>query len=785
MHRRLLAFFVFALFVGFFIMPQLSLAAPQITIDSNAGFQNKVKYEKGLPIQFTLTNEGSAFSGDLVLSFSETYNLGAGVALPLELAKGESKTLQIATSGLSDMYYSGAPSDQSIYLFEGGWEKGKSIAFKGKKNIQPSYYTPMSVFVGTLTTNADRLSALKQLVIPSSEGIEVIHLNQLKDFTLPPEVQAWDSIDYLVLDEFAYSDLSAPTQQAILQWVQQGGHVITGSTSNLQAELGNLSEYLPLELGEAQQVKVPGLEKAVPVYEATVKKGATVKLQKEDQVFAATQSIGSGSLTQMSFSLGDETVSSQKGYSQMMSSFFTANTNNYNAMSGQSILEAMTYEVGSVNELFESFEVSKPFILAIIFLYILLVVPVLYMILKKKDKREYAWFIIPAVALLTSLALFAFGAKDRLGNPQIQQTGFFEVDADSGLKGYYVNSLLSNRGGNYQFTAPTSTTMTSRIANDFSSTEPYLSAILEKGASNNQLTLRDMRYWSVQSIMGQSYIEDSGNFGIDLAVADEKITGSIQNNFPFAVEDVSIWTGSRLMDIGKLNPGETIDVNETIQSAILTPAASAGQAYSYQPVANLKELEKARRQTLLATSYDQLSQSGKTPYVIAYTKDAIVPITLENQRASVNSVHLIAQSFKPKLTLSGEITLNVDAFAMEVAGTTSTSYYENVSNDPYLYYFEPGEFDLTYTLPGEIAMKKATWSDLSVTKTGQNVQVSILNVTNETYEEITEANQKFAEKAKNYIGPEGSIKLRLKINENSANPEVVVPKVKLKGVIAP
>lgn len=785
MHRRLLAFFVFALFVGFFTMPQLSLAAPQITIDSNAGFQNKVKYEKGLPIQFTLTNEGSAFSGDLVLSFSETYNLGAGVALPLELAKGESKTLRIATSGLSDMYYSGAPSDQSIYLFEGGWEKGKSIAFKGKKNIQPSYYTPMSVFVGTLTTNPDRLSALKQLVIPSSEGIEVIHLNQLKDFTLPPEVQAWDSIDYLVLDEFAYSDLPGPTQQAILQWVQQGGHVITGSTSNLQAELGNLSEYLPLALGEAQQVKVPGLEKAVPVYEATVKRGATVKLQKEDQVFAATQSIGSGSLTQMSFSLGDEIVSSQKGYSQMMSSFFAANTNNYNAMSGQSILEAMTYEVGSVNELFESFEVSKPFILAIIFLYILLVVPVLYMILKKKDKREYAWFIIPAVALLTSLALFAFGAKDRLGNPQIQQTGFFEVDVDSGLKGYYVNSLLSNRGGNYQFTAPTSTTMTSRIANDFSSTQPYLSAILEKGAANNQMTLRDMRYWSVQSIMGQSYIEDSGNFSIDLAVADEKITGTIQNNFPFTVEDVSIWTGSRLMDIGNLNPGETIDVNETIQSTILTPAASAGQAYSYQPVANLKELEKARRQTLLATSYDQLSQSGKTPYVIAYTKDAIVPITLENQRASVNSVHLIAQSFKPKLTLSGEITLNVDAFAMEVAGATSNSYYENVSNDPYLYYFEPGEFDLTYTLPGEISMKKATWSDLSITKTGQNVQVSILNVTNETYEEIKEANQKFAEKAKNYISPEGSIKLRLKINENSANPEVVVPKVKLKGVIAP
>ncbi|ANU27821.1 hypothetical protein [Planococcus versutus] len=785
MHKRLLAFLAFVFFISLFILPQPSLAAPQITIDSSAGFQNKAKYESGLPLQFTVTNEGSAFSGDLVLSFSETYNLGTGMALPIELAEGESKTLQIATSGLSDMYYSGGPNDQSIYLFEGGWEKGESIKFKGKKTIQPSYYTSMSLFVATLTDNADRLSPLKQITVPSSEGIEVLHLNQLKEFTLPTEAQSWEMIDYLVIDEFAYSDLPAPTQKAVLQWIQQGGHVVTGSTSNLQAELGNLSEYLPLELADVNDAKVPGLETAVPVFQTKIKEGASIKLQKDGQIFAATQKIGSGSLTQMSFSLGDETVSSQKGYSQMMSSFFPVTSTNYNTMGGQSILDSMTYEVGNVNELFESFKVSTPFILAIVFLYILIVVPVLYIVLKKKDKREYAWFIIPTIALLTSIGLFAFGAKDRIGNPQIQQTGFFEVDADSGLKGYYVNSLLSNRGGNYQFSAPTSTTMTTQLASEFSSTQPYLAAILEKGATTNQMTLRDMRYWSVQSIMGQSYIKDSGDFAIDLSVAEGKITGTIQNNFPFSVEDVSIWTGTRLMDVGELNPGETLEVNETAQSAILSPAASVSQSYGYQPVANLKELKKARRQTLLSTSFEQLSQNGKSPYVIAYTKDAIVPITLENQRASVESVHLIAQSFKPQLILNGDITLNVDAFAMALTSVNNGVYFENVSNDPYLYYFDPGEFDLTYTLPEEIDLEKSTWTELALTKTGQNVTVSIFNVKSGSYEEITETNQKFAEKAKQYIGPEGAIKLKLKVTENMSNPEVVVPKVKLKGVIAP
>ena len=426
MQKRLLAFFAFALLISLFLIPQVSLAAPQITVDSSAGFQNKVKYEKGLPLQFTVTNQGSAFSGDLVLSYSETYNLGAGLAMPIELAEGETKTLQISASGLSDMYYTGGPGDQSIFLFEGGWEEGNSIAFKGKKNIQPNYHSPGALFIASLTDNQDRLMPLKQLAVPASEGIEVIHLNQLKNFTLPTEAQAWDMIDYLVIDEFAYSDLPESTQQAILQWVQQGGNVVTGSTGNVAAELGNLSEYLPLDLTGAIEVSVPGLETPVPAYQATAKEGAAVKLQNNGQILAATRPIGSGSLTQMSFSLGDETVSGQKGYSQAMSNFFPATFNYNNSMGGQSILDYMSYEVGDVNELFESFQVSKPFILAVIFIYILLIVPVLYIVLKKKDRREYAWFIIPAVALLTSIGLFAFGAKDRIGNHKFSKPVFLK-----------------------------------------------------------------------------------------------------------------------------------------------------------------------------------------------------------------------------------------------------------------------------------------------------------------------------------------------------------------------
>lgn len=786
MQKRLLAILASAVLIGLFLLPHTSFAAPNITVDASAGLQNKVKYEEGLPLQFTLTNNGTAFSGDLVFSYSESYSVGTGIAVPIELAGGETKTVQVASSGLSDMSYMAGTSAQNIFLFEGGWEEGESIKFNGSKTLKPAYFPPGSLFIASLTSNSDRLQQLKEVSAGNSEGTQVFHLNQMNQFTLPTEAMAWEIVDYLVIDEFAYSDLPPAVQQAVVQWVQQGGHIVVGSTGNLDAELGSLSEFLPLNLGGSIQVSAPGMEKQVPAFEATAKDGAEILLEDNGQVLAASQKIGSGTLTQTSFSLGDEVVSSQKGYPKLISSFLQNNSNTNPNMQGEPLTDRLAYQVGDVNELFESFAVSKTLIMGIIILYIILIIPVLYVILKKKDKREYAWFIIPAAAILTSIGLFALGAKDRIGNAQIQQTGFFEVDANNGLSGYYVNSLLSNSGGDYQFTAPASTTMSYRLKSQMTEEEPHQAAILERQAAGSTMTLRDMRYWSVASIMGESYIENTGNFDVRLNVANRTIAGTLTNNFPFTVEDVSIWTGTRLLLLGDMNPGQELQIEETISSDILAPASSIGQSFGYQPIADAKALAQARRQSLVTISYEELEKSGTSPYIIGYTKDAIVPISLEEQRASVSSLHLIAQSFKPETALSGNITLDPETFNMEVKSVNQQAYFENVSNDPFYYYFDDGDYEITYQVIDAIDVKQAQWEELGVSMSTPGPKISIFNEKTNGYEEISGTRQTFDKQVEQYISPEGTIKFSLEMRASaSGTPEATLPKLKLKGVVAP
>src|SRR5690606_38733844 len=340
------------------------------------------------------------------------------------------------------------------------------------KSLQPNYFSPEIVFIGVLTENTDRLQGLTELTPAGGASAQVIFFDQQGETPLPSDALALDSLDYLIIDEFPYSDLAPATQEAVRTWLEQGGKIIVGAHSGLEAAAGDLAELLPLDLSAAEDRVVPGFENPFPVYQAELKEGAEPLLAEQERVLAARNPVGAGAVIQAAFSLGDEPVVSQSGYEEFLTTLLNTGRASSSIQQTPTLKEQMSYAMGMTNELFESFKVSRTAMFFIILLYIILAVPVLYIVLSKKDKREYAWLAIPPFAVLASIGIFAAGAKDRIGNPQIQQTGFFEVDGDGGLNGYYMNALLSNRSGDYQFTAPPTTTMSAVAGDQFSGSNP-------------------------------------------------------------------------------------------------------------------------------------------------------------------------------------------------------------------------------------------------------------------------------------------------------------------------
>ncbi|MBK3495375.1 hypothetical protein JFL43_11050 [Viridibacillus sp. YIM B01967] len=791
--RLLLLVSCFLLIYSFLLgIPMEASAAPKLDVKTSAGFANKGKYGKGLPLSITVKNTGTAFSGDIVIDGIQDYNTGSGISIPLEIGENETKTIEVALEQYSDVRGWSGSNQQMIHFYEGGWKKGKSIDYTGKANVNPQLYEEETTIVLTLTSNADRLLGFTKLGknnTPNISRMEVIDVAQLVNFTLPSKATSWSMGDVLVIDEYKLADLTEDQQQAIIEWVKNGGKAIIGASANVVAEVGLMKEYLPLTLGDEQTISKETLgaltkggkfKEDITAYKADLNKNGQVILEANHTPLVAKLAVGEGEIIQTAFSLGNAPLAKEDDYTKLLEQLIPMKATN---LSTQGTMNQMNGELIQHNEIFPSFQVSAIFLLVIVILYIFLLGPLLYFLLKNKDKREHAWWIIPVLSIVTSLLIFWYGAKDRLLNPQIQQTAVYKVNEDNSLSGVYASALLSNRSGDFEFTAPKNTSMTmSTYSGYMNLNDVHQKSMFEQFADHQSLTIRNSRYWGVNSMFGQTRINDIGRLDIQLNVEDGAVKGTVKNNFPFALKDVSIWSGVKWLELGDIKPNETLNVTQTINGSILLSPMQIGMTWM-EKAKNKKELLKNRQQSARNLAY-QLLDGNDQPAIVAWVDEVLLPIELKTQKAERTSLSLIVQNFNPKTNLSGEFVLPANAMAKDI-NSKMGGYIEQNAEDINSWYLDDGEYDVSWTIPDSILDKKVKWVELQLANTDkQTVTLHLFNVKKDKFEEITDARLIVDKDVSQYISKDGQVIYKLmKDAGNKGEMRTVLPELQLKGEV--
>ena len=785
---------LFSFLISFLHIDSAS-AAPKLDVSAEAGISNKVKYFTPLPLKLTITNNGSAFSGDLVIDAAESYSVGSGLVYPLDIAEGETKTIQLYLNGLSDDYmYSGSQQQNLFYFYEGGIEKGKPVKFTGTKAVRPQFHDQEATFIYTLTENSDRLSALLRLRQFSTYNVEVFHVNQLKNFELPSDVKGLEMADVIAVDEISIADLSEKQQQAIYKWVENGGSLLIGASDQVEASAGIFKDHLPLTLSnERVNVSKESLAtlsnkgifpEGIEVYRVQEKEGSTRLLADGDTVLAASMSLGSGRIIQTSFSLGDQPLAGMDGYAKLISQMFNLqkpNQNNSFGMYYGGMDNYLPSEVGGVNELFPSFEVSTTLLILTIIVYILLVGPILYFILKRMDKREHAWWVIPVLSIALSLGMFIFGAKDRLLQSQIQQSAFYKVEGDN-LTGHYVESILTNRGGDFTFTTDANTTAVASRNSYFSgsSAEGILheKSYVKEHANGSALHFKNLNYWSVQSIVGQTKIENAGNMDIKLTLKDGRVEGTITNHFPFKLNDVAIWSGTKEIELGDIEANGTLEVSKEVKNSVLLSPSFSN--YNYTQPQSKNDLMPVRLEKLKFGA-GALVEGDRLPTIIAWTEGALVGIELDGN-AKVSPVAYIAQTFEPAIELAGNFTLDKESLEKNLQPTNGSGYMELMNDATNEWYLDRGDYEFVVWAPDEL-LGSTTWKEVSISnKASGRTSLAIWNWKTSSYEDIQEASASFTANLDQYISSEGQLKILVRYTDDSMGSPVKMPDVKLSGV---
>ncbi|RIW37378.1 hypothetical protein D3H55_04920 [Bacillus salacetis] len=789
------------------LMPWLAeetSAQGTLDIDVEAGINGKVKNGEPFPVTFTIKNNGEDISGDLVISSAPHYHAYENVVIPVEIAAGAEQKIQASLPGSSDYMGSGpmnVKKEDQIRFYEGGWEKGEKLKITGDTKITHGFIQETKLVLGVLSDNPDQMNVLK---LTSFQG-ETPEVLPLTPETLPADSLGFQMFDALIIHDYSMDQLPGEKQKALKQWVELGGHLIIGSTPDLQQKMGELSSLIPMKVNGEEELKdlsfLDGYsEKPLAMKQLTLMTGekanGTDELIAEGGLpLALEKGFGLGKVTQLSYSLAEEPLASWEGNSGWWNRILTASIDT-RVQHPMAFYDQVQNILMETTELFSSSFLPISVIIILFAVYIILLVPVLYFILKKKDKREWGWWIIPSIAILTSMAIFFTGASDRSGGESINKVGIVSVDEEGIGSGLHFSSMLSSGGGDYTVELGSESFNPVPFNQEFVEQQRYSHyPMVQANGENPEVTFTGVEFWSVRSLVNHFSDVKTGRVEGELAADDTLVSGTVTNNMVHDMKDVFILAGGSAYEIGTLAKGETKDIEIEKKSTALLGvpnSVTAGRAFPkaqnfmYGNGMQQSPGKEWKKFSLLSFALQEklYNASLNKPLLVGYSDKSLIETKVNGKKADEESMNLFLQPITINTNNKGAFSLDSSQLEPKVSVVEGMIHYQEFVEGNFFVDAEPGTYDLAFQLPDSVVDNQVNYTKLllSFKETVSSDGLSIIKAESGEAEELeTGVRQiKIEENIGQYIDKDGRLIIRVE-KHGQQNPQVPVPAVTIEG----
>lgn len=461
--------------------------------------------------------------------------------------------------------------------------------------------------------------------------------------------------------------------------------------------------------------------------------------------------------------------------------------------------------------------------LIILGIYIVLVGPVLYTVLKIKDKRDLAWVLIPVMSLLFFFGMYVFGFKTRYNSAIVNTVSVFEIKP--GAKEASVSSTIgvfNDRQGTLTVEYDRDSGIREAIpANDRYSrySEPDSEGqVVAKLTDGERIKLEryNTSLWTPSIIYASRTVPFDSDIFKNIKVKDGTLQGSIENTTPYDLLDTVLVVGKRIIRVGDIVSGDSVFLNVTLD----------GTEVYRQPDEYLKavygETYYPRRKDY-PENYSELYQRRmifEDSLIQAFSNNEmeIALLAMNEQELdygmSVNSKepmkyfkNLIVWKAPIYFTPGQEVEIPGGMITPNIyqSKTVAESYY---MGDDLLRIIDSGSMEFEFILPDKLNVKeirlrtdnymlimKGQVKQGPYGKTGllsNEYHFYLFNAVTQEWEEIksdfTENvifDKTISENVSQYIGPLNDVRLRIDVTElNSSNPEdiITLPEIYVKGV---
>jgi hypothetical protein len=396
-HKRFSVLVLASLFLG--LLFQIDATAQgQVTLDARAGYDGYFKPNNWIPIHVVIANEGADIDGHIqVVSEDNWQKITYTQPAVLPTHSRKQFTLYV---------YAQYNSRELVVRLAQGTKTLVSQAVR----VQP--IDEQDFLYGVAS---DDPSALNYLAGLPSRGNRRVHVAHLDLADLPTQGRVLTGMDMLILDSLDTSPLSSAQREALRGWVALGGHLVICGGPHAVPTAAGLGDLLPVtiqgsetttdlsELGEYARAPFIAQIPAVVAQVTQVLAGAP------GRPFLVRQSLDAGRIDYLALDpdlepmrtwIGNDNLWPRLAYDTPLSERLDARSSWGNIANALANVPSMAAP-------------SVLLVIGFLLLYVVVVGPLNFLVLKWTDRRTLAWLTVPALVLMFSCVAYVIGFASR------------------------------------------------------------------------------------------------------------------------------------------------------------------------------------------------------------------------------------------------------------------------------------------------------------------------------------------------------------------------------------
>lgn len=828
MFKRLAVLFLVMMAVSG--VTQAQTASSAITLAVQVGFDGSFRENKWMPVHIRVNNTGDAVEGRLVVRPETSSNaVGNTYDLPISLPTG---------------------SQKSVFLY---------ITARGFANeIRVELIGNDGVILAVEPTQVRSLQSRDQLhvvVTQSASGsvdFTTVHDAGYNGFqtnwrieNIPDRTAALDAVDTIIFSDIDTGTMSSAQQQAITDWVAQGGHLLVTGGTDWQRTAAGLANLLPLlpdnsitldnltPLADWLRFSRDTLRQRAVAATGILQSQARILVRGDNNIpLLVRRSLGSGTVDYLAVTpsalplrgwggLGQlwltlaTTVQPQPGWSNGFVDWERANSA-VNILPGINLLPDILPLCGFLG------------------LYIGLIGPLNYLVLNRLNRREFAWVTIPLFIVAFSVLAWVLGFNLRGSEVTLSRLTVVQSWPDVERSAVQeVVGLLSPRRAQYSLTASNDSFLwpvpSVDVQNSFLGGNIQSSVNIEQTEAFRAVSFPvDASFiaaFNAETVMAKPDIGGQVTLFRDAGSGQQMMRGSVRNDSEFALNDPVILVRGQVLHLteplaaGDVRPFEITLPGEGPPSP--APLAYAEGAFtsvyqrSYSPyfnsdsqtvadimgdtldtrnnravrdaINNTAQQEKNRRRSFLAAlinePYRLLTGRGNRAYLVGWTDKALLGMTLEGGtwKSLDTTLHLVELAVATTLP-TDETVITSDQFTWFVQSRTALN--------------DVGPLDITFSPADEVVFRFTplpgvvlkSVNELSVLIDRQQTQprtipVQLWNWLAEEWELLENGNEGVINVSNpaRFLGPENSVQIRITADAIGGYPRLEDVSIEQKG----